>query len=360
MKRLVLYAPNVHTGGGLVLLRALLARWPRSGMELTALLDSRARDALSLPDACRVHWVVASAASRLKAEFDLRRLASEAGSVVFCFHGLPPILPNRAKVIVFQQNRNYLGLNALSSFPWRTRIRLAFERLIGRLFRQRVTTYIVQTPTMERELIAWYRRGGRSESVPNVRVLPFMEDKALTIERLGIGANYDFVYVADGEAHKNHRALLRAWRLLAEEGLRPTLALTLTPRDCNLRNEVETVKRDSNLAITDLGLLPHGEVLALYRRTRALIFPSTSESLGLPLIEASRLGLPILAGELDYVRDVCIPCETFDPSSPISIARAVKRFLGSNQSPMLPCSPIEFWNELLLLAGTNSDEIVSS
>ncbi len=360
MKRLVLYAPNVHTGGGLVLLLTLLASWLQNRLELTAFLDSRAKDSLILPEGCSVHWVEATVASRLKAELMLHRQAIKGEAVVFCFHGLPPILPNKGKIIVFQQNRNYLGLTALTNFLWRTRIRLALERLIGRLFRHRVSTYIVQTPSMKRELIAWYMRGGSSEIVPSVHILPFMEDPALTTERLDTGANYDFVYVADGEAHKNHRALLRAWRLLAEEGLRPTLALTLTPRDRKLRNEVESAKQDSNLAITNLGLLPHGEVLALYRRTRALIFPSTSESLGLPLIEASRLGVPILAGELDYVRDVCMPCETFDPSSPISIARAVKRFLGSNQSPMPPCSPIEFWNELLLLAGTNSDEIASS
>ena len=360
MRRLVLYAPNIHTGGGLILLRTLLARWPRSGLELTVFLDSRAQDALPLPDGCRVHWVVASAASRLKAEFDLRRQASEAGSVVFCFHGLPPILPNRAKVIVFQQNRNYLGLNALRAFSLTTRIRLAFERLIGRSFRQRVTTYIVQTPTMERELTAWYRRGGHSDSMPNVRVLPFMDDLTSAAAQPGSDAVYDFVYVADGEAHKNHHTLLRAWTLLAEDGIRPTLALTLTPRDGSLRKEVGSANQDSNLAIVDLGLLPHGEVLALYRRTRALIFPSTSESLGLPLIEAARVGLSIRAGELDYVRDVCMPCETFDPSSPVSIARAVKRFLGISEFPISPCSPIAFWDELLMPASNNSDEIISS
>ncbi len=358
--RLVLYAPNVHTGGGLVLLRTLLASWPRRGVDLTAFLDSRAREALPLLDGCSVHWVVSSAASRLKAEFELRRHASEGDSVVFCFHGLPPILPTRAKVLVFQQNRNYLGLNALSAFSLRTRIRLAFERLIAQLFRDRVSTYIVQTPTMKRELIAWYRRDRRVDFVPDVRVFPFMDDLTNAVERPVTAVGYDFVYVADGEAHKNHRTLLQAWALLNDEGLRPTLALTLTPRDGKLRAELESARQASNLAIADLGYLSRGEVLALYERARALIYPSTSESLGLPLIEASRVGLPILAGELDYVRDVCTPRETFDPGSPVSIARAVKRFLGSRESPILPCSSTVFWEKLLLLASSESNEIVGS
>jgi hypothetical protein len=34
------------------------------------------------------------------------------------------------------------------------------------------------------------------------------------------------------------------------------------------------------------------------------------------------------------VRDVLDPEQTFDPESPLSIARAVKRFLGLNESPL--------------------------
>ena len=56
------------------------------------------------------------------------------------------------------------------------------------------------------------------------------------------------------------------------------------------------------------------------------------ESFGLPLLEAKFLGLPILASELDYVRDVVEPTETFDPESPVSISRAVQRFLKISQS----------------------------
>ena len=63
-------------------------------------------------------------------------------------------------------------------------------------------------------------------------------------------------------------------------------------------------------------------------RSKALIFPSLAESFGLPLVEAQEFNKPILASELDFVRDVCSPVDTFDPKSSLSIARAVKRFLG--------------------------------
>lgn len=341
--RLILYAPNVHTGGGLVLLQAMLAAWP-VGTALTAFLDVRAREALNPSQDFQAFWVTASVGSRLAAEFGLRRVAGR-GDTVLCFHGLPPLLPNAARVVVFQQNRNYLGLNALSQFALKTRLRLGLERFVSRTFRHRVSQYVVQTPSMQRTLRQWYAASGGA--APQVRVLPFVDALSTPAANAGLRREWDFVYVADGEAHKNHRNLLQAWQLLAKESLRPSLALTLSSRDAALKREVAQVNKQEGLHIHDLGQMPREEVLRLYANARALIFPSTSESFGLPLIEASHRDLPILASELDYVRDVCVPAHTFDPNSPVSIARAVKRFLGSPEPTVVLRTPAEFWGELL-------------
>lgn len=343
-KSLVLYAPNVHSGGGFVLLHALLSAWPES-MPLTAFLDARASDHIVVPRGARVFWVTANAGSRLKAEFGLRKAAGPE-SVVLCFHGLPPVLPISARVVVFQQNRNYLGLNSLAQFVVKTRLRLIFERFVSRIFRHRVTEYIVQTPSMQRAVSQWY--GARTSSqAPVVSVLPFINALPCSIEPDGLIPTWDFVYVADGEAHKNHRALVAAWQLLAQDGLHPSLALTLSPRDAALKRELEALAVESGLRIKDLGQMTHENVLSLYSTAKAMVFPSTSESFGLPLIEATHLGLPILASELDYVRDVCNPVQTFDPNSPVSIARAIKRFLAVPEPVLQLRTPQEFWQELL-------------
>ena len=80
--------------------------------------------------------------------------------------------------------------------------------------------------------------------------------------------------------------------------------------------------------ITNLGVLTHEDLIEKYQESGALIYPSLRESFGLPLVEASSLGMPILASELDFVHDVCRPAETFDPNSHRSITRAVKAFLN--------------------------------
>jgi glycosyltransferase involved in cell wall biosynthesis len=336
----IVYAPNVHTGGGLVLLQALLRTLP-AGRVRQAFLDRRAQAQLPVPQGVVTGWVDATVPSRLAAELALCR-ANGHGDTVFCFHGLPPLLPNRGRVVVFLQNRLYLGRERPPSLALRTRLRLGFERQVARRLRRQVDAYIVQTPTMARALAAWF-----GEGAPSVRVLPFADEETLSGngERATPPA-WDFVYVADGEAHKNHRRLLEAWQLLAEAGLRPRLALTLSPRDGALAAEVARLRETAAIEVHDLGPLTRADVLALYRCTRALIFPSLSESFGLPLIEAHLLGTPVLAPELDYVRDVCDPVETFDPTSPQSIARSVRRFLGCAEPPVVISRPERLWAAL--------------
>jgi hypothetical protein len=65
------------------------------------------------------------------------------------------------------------------------------------------------------------------------------------------------------------------------------------------------------------------------------------------LIEAHNINLPIIAAELDYVRDMVHPVETFDPKSPRSIARAVKRFLGNQEPSLQVISANQFIDELI-------------
>jgi len=337
--RLLLYAPNVHTGGGFVLLKCLLEVWPAE-RTLVAWLDERARAQLPLPSGAQVRWVRAAATSRLAAEFALAREARH-GDRVLCFHGLPPLLRSCASVHVFQQNRNYLGQVPLSAFAWRTRQRLRFEQAVSRWRRHLVDVYWVQTASMARAMQDWW---GHAETAP-VRVLPFAPQSP--VPATAGAAQWDFVYVADGEAHKNHRRLVEAWVLLAQQGFKPSLALTLSARDAVLNQWVLEQVRVHGLVISNLGQMGHELVWALYGGARALVFPSLGESFGLPLIEAKGLGLPILAAELDFVRDVCEPVQTFDAQSAVSIARAVRRFLQQAEMPRTPVSAGEFLTRLM-------------
>ena len=56
--------------------------------------------------------------------------------------------------------------------------------------------------------------------------------------------------------------------------------------------------------VVNLGKISHDEVFEIYGRSKALLFPSLKESLGLPLIEANQLGLKVLVSKDVYKRQV--------------------------------------------------------
>lgn len=330
ISKFILYAPNVASGGGLVLLRALI-RALKGRTDVVLMLDQRGSEFLKddlIELDCR--WFRSSIMGRLKAELEISRLAQQ-GDIVFCFHNLPLIFNSRGRLICYVHNANLVGLVPIRLLSGWVRLRYWVERQIAYIRRATIERYVVQTPTMKSALERWYGKGA-----PPIDVLPFIGDIGLDIECLendsrtdvGSGKKWDFIYVSDGSAHKNHNRLLEAWQLLAEKGCFPSLALTLHPqRDVRLCKEINQLSKKYNLRVENLGYIPHRQILEYYSATRALIFPSIAESFGIPLIEAYAKGLPIIAPELDYVRDVCIPTETFDPRSARSIARAVRRFL---------------------------------
>lgn len=337
---LALYAPNVHTGGGLVLLQELLDAWPPQAA-LQAWLDARARAALRVPDGAQVQWVEATLASRWHAEVSLARAARKPLRVL-CFHGLPPLLARPAATLLYLQNRNYLGGVPLDEYGWKVRLRNRAEQWISRAWRSKVDCYYVQSPTMSRALRAWWPQAPQ-------RMLPLSAHLPAHLPAQPLAAapkRWDFVYVADGQPHKNHRRLLDAWRLLSEQGLRPSLALTLTDRDASLRDDLLATARAQGLDVHNLPPMSHAEVQQLYGQARALVFPSLGESFGLPLVEAAAAGLPVVASERDFVRDICAPVQSFDPESAISIARAVRRFLERPEPVLQPMQAARFLAEI--------------
>ena len=230
--------------------------------------------------------------------------------VVLCFGNLPPLFKVRGRTVVFVQNRYLIDGAQLNGLPLRVRLRLTIERLWLSKRMGNVDEFVVQTPTMKRFLEKKTR--GR---IP-VRILPFMAE-------LG------------GYSRKVSRRLLEAWCLLADEALFPSLCLTLDDDYfATLCREIEWMTQRYRLKVTNAGELSHQDALTLYKKAGAAIYPSTFESFGLPLIEARQAGLPVLASELDYVRDVLDPEQTFDPESSQSIARAVKRFMGKEEKAL--------------------------
>lgn len=326
--RLFIQASNIHQGGGGVLLDALI-RVKGGACETVVLLDSR----MPLPQNLSKNYVIRKVPPKVVARLGAERwLAANvrADDVVLCMGNLPPMFRLAGRTLAFIQNRYLIEKLDLATFPARVRFRIMMERLWLSSRSGNVDEFIVQTFTMKR--LAKEKFG---ESVP-VRVLPFLPERNDDDRQAAQSWQAtDFVYAATGEPHKNHRRLIEAWRILAEEGHFPSLTLTLSEeRFPVLCAEIGRLTERYGLKVRNVGELSYPAMKALYGEARATIYPSTFESFGLPLIEARQAGLPVLAPERDYVRDLINPEQTFDPESPVSIARAVKRFNGIDEHPL--------------------------
>lgn len=341
-----LFAPNVHTGGGLVLLKSVLCSWPQS-TPCIAFLDRRAEPQLQLPRHIQIEWCDRSLRGRLQAEYTLYS-RSKKGDTVFCFHNLPPLFHSRARVYCYIHNRYVLGTVSLSDADLWVKFRVTVERMIARIFARNIDRYIVQTPSMKRDLVNWM--GARRKSgIATIDILPFVDLFEEGGARDEAQPRWDFIYVANGAGHKNHRRLFSAFKLLAEEGLRPTLAITVSKDDIGTLEGLDDLREIFGVNIENLGQLPHSEVLRHYRLARAVLFVSYAESFGIPLLEAAYARRPIIAGELDFVRDICEPVQTFDPMSDVSIARAIKRFMLGVADTMIVQTSQQFVTRLVAL-----------
>jgi glycosyltransferase involved in cell wall biosynthesis len=135
---------------------------------------------------------------------------------------------------------------------------------------------------------------------------------------------------------------------LAKNSIYPKLTITID-ENTNLHR---FILKKVNAYKLNMEILPNMErekIIMLYSSSSALIYPSLFESFGLPLVEANQYGLPIIASELDYVRDILDPEETFDPNSAKSIYRSVKRFLKINNVKTNVIEPAEFIKSVISL-----------
>ena len=127
---------------------------------------------------------------------------------------------------------------------------------------------------------------------------------------------------------KNHVNLLRGIaRLRDDHGIRLNLVCTGRTKKPEFTRILEEIQRlGLKKQVRFLGSVSRARLSAIFRAARFLVHPSKFEGLGLPLLEAFSVGLPVIAA-----RATCIPevvgdaALLFDPDSPEAICAALKR-----------------------------------
>ncbi|OPA80473.1 hypothetical protein BVG16_07020 [Paenibacillus selenitireducens] len=179
-------------------------------------------------------------------------------------------------------------------------------------------TIIVQTNWMRDALLSKYKYVGKIVVLPPVvsnisktnNSLPPIVEKDLTNNHV------KFLYVTNIEKYKNNKRLIDAFQIYNSNNKRKAILYL-------------TIKGESNEFIKCIGKIEHESMFTLYKNVDVLIFPSLTESLGLPLIEAQEAGLDIIAADLPYAHELC-PEKTiyFNPYDVQSIITSIESYMS--------------------------------
>ena len=162
---------------------------------------------------------------------------------------------------------------------------------------------------------------------PNkILILPFFNISNYKNCNSLLEENYkNYLYVSDFSPQKNHIRLLKAWKNFSfiNSNIKVTLHLTLP--DTSPKHILKMIANLQNLGhnIINHKRCSIDEIRNLYKTCNYLIFPSLTESFGLPLIEAASSGCKIISSDLPYVHCVIKPSLTFNPNSIDDILEAL-------------------------------------
>ncbi|MFK2048846.1 glycosyltransferase [Bacteroides fragilis] len=118
---------------------------------------------------------------------------------------------------------------------------------------------------------------------------------------------FHFIYPATPFLYKNHLDIVYA--LSALRSIDPSLLKRIkihftlnTGELLYLDTEIAKMGLEKNFIFE--GTIPFLQLMSYYKSVTALLFPSYLESFGLPLLEAAKVGLPIVVIDLPYAKDV--------------------------------------------------------
>jgi len=151
--------------------------------------------------------------------------------------------------------------------------------------------------------------------------VPSAAGDADALARLGVRAPF-VLTVGAAEKRKNHAVLERAMRSVVEQHPDTTLVLA------GPRRHASAPPPDASWMHT-LGFVSDADLAALYRNAVALVMPSTYEGFGLPVLEAMRLGTPVICARASSLPEVAGDAALWvKPDDAAELAATISRVLG--------------------------------
>ena len=335
MRNTLISAINIHRGGGLTYLYLLHSFLDNKNNVI--FFDERVKPKLPKFSKAKLIFLkkgpfrnIKIFCFRLRKYFKLNNIdLYEKNSKIFSeiyLNGIPPLFrffKSKVSIYIFLQNKLIFDKSVMKSFSVKNllvSINIFISRYLFYLFKNNNDILIAQTNSMfeilnskfkKNQIIRQEKIWGNIEEL-NLQLIQNLNKKKDSsilsqINKMRID-NLLFFYPARLYTHKNHKKLFEAIQLLEDESTNKfKLILTIDESDLQLFS----IKNKSNILC--IGEIDYLDLLNIYKLVDYLLFPSISESFGLPLLEAKLNKTKIIASDLDYVFDICKPEIVFNP-----------------------------------------------
>ena len=316
MNKVEVFAPTIRHGGGKILLEQLLSALINKNMLEKAYLSDVFKPETVKYDDNLFFFYKSNIRSNIRSYLDLRNYNKNNRRVLF-FGNWPPLFPINGVTKLYLHNKLLVAERTNYKLKFSTKIRLKILSKIIQLSKKNIDTILVQT----KEMVLMTKKKMLGTKI---ELRPFFTPKIIKKRQ---DLEYDFIYSSYGYPYKNHDILLKAWVILANENIYPTLILTLDHKnDENLIRKINLLKERHEIKVFIEIDLTNDEVYSLYSKSRSLIWPSVLESFGLPLIEAVVNGLDIISADLPYIYDILEPSLSFNPYDENDLAEKIKYY----------------------------------
>lgn len=337
MNRLILIdSIYVNMGGAMGLLRYLVSSLQERGVDFFLLADSRCGDEFkSLPH-------TKSLPATLKERKDFYKQHGAEFISVLCFGNVPP--PIKMKIPVYTYFHNISLLKIPSDGRLMPRIKFFLKQRLIDYYGRNTDAWIVQTDNTATELKRHLYNGKKQ-----IYVLPFynipqeLKDSSLTKK-----GRDDYALIGELSYPRGHGIILDVWKKLHEMGFDKTLHLTVSNRTEShiaYRQKIEELKKQG-VKIINHGTIPFSEVIKIYKQCKAIVYPSSNESLGLSIIEAIVAGCDVITSDLPFAHAICVPSAVFNREDVERICRVIIEY-DYNPTPKSRLKIHNSINELL-------------
>lgn len=312
---MILYAVNIHGGGGKILLDELLLNSPLGQVSI-AFIDQRYTPPTDTESRIQLIRVKPNLFSRWKAEILLKKVASSnLNKDVLCFGNLPPAFNLKNNTILFLQNAFILPGVRVSFDNLRAFLRNHYDKLWFLLFSHNVDSIYVQTKWMKEYL------GRKAIYRTPILLKPFLPQFPRIDTNL---KKYDFISITSNHKHKHLKELLKGIALSEAKAANFFIVIESISNEVNIM--IQKLKKDGfNIEVASN--FSREELLLTVSQSRNLIITSELESFCLPLHEGLHYKLDIISGDYPFITEYTKPSELIDPNSPKSIAAAIRKSL---------------------------------